>query len=173
MLIRREVAADRSAVRAVVGAAFAADSNAQDEPIEVRLLDALRASPAWIPELSLVAEDMDGAVVGHVVCTRASVADRPVVALGPLAVAPARQRLGAGSALMHAVVGASDALGEPLVGLLGHLDYYPRFGFVPAEELGIHPPVAEWGAHFQVRTLSAYDTGLRGSFRYAKPFEDL
>ncbi len=74
---------------------------------------------------------------------------------------------------MHAVLGAADALGEPVVVLLGHTDYYPRFGFRPAAELGIEPPVAEWGAHFQARPLSAYDPGLRGPFRYAAPFDDL
>jgi putative acetyltransferase len=97
----------------------------------------------------------------------------PALGLGPLAVAPVAQRRGAGSALMHAVLGAADALDEGLVALLGHTDYYPRFGFRPAGELGITPPVAEWASHFQVRALSAYEPDLRGSFRYPPPFEEL
>jgi putative acetyltransferase len=74
---------------------------------------------------------------------------------------------------MHAVLGAADALDEPLVALLGHPDYYPRFGFRPAGELGITPPVADWAPYFQARTLSAYQPDLRGAFRYARPFEEL
>jgi putative acetyltransferase len=54
-------------------------------------------------------------VIGHVLGTRGHVAQDPVVALGPLAVRPDRQKNGVGSALMHAVLGAADALGEPLV----------------------------------------------------------
>ena len=80
---------------------------------------------------------------------------------------------GVGSALMHAVLGAADALEEPLVALLGHTEYYPRFGFRPAAELGVDPPVEDWAPHFQVRTLGAYSPGLRGVFRYAPAFNDL
>ena len=120
----------------------------------------------------MVAED-DGQIVGYVVCSRAWVEEHPVLGLGPLAVSPQSQRTGVGSALMHAVLDEADALGEPLVVLLGHTDYYPQFGFRPASELGIVPPVAEWGAHFQARPMSAYDPAIRGTFRYAAPFNDL
>jgi putative acetyltransferase len=74
---------------------------------------------------------------------------------------------------MHAVLGAADALDEPVVVLLGHTEYYPRFGFRPADELGITPSVAEWGSHLQARTLTAYQPDLRGMFRYAQAFSDL
>ncbi len=58
----------------------------------------------------------------------------------------------------------------PIVVLLGHVDYYPRFGFRPAAELGITPPDPQWGKHFMARPLSTYDPTLRGPFAYAKPF---
>ena len=76
---------------------------------------------------------------------------------------------------MHAALGAADALGEPLVVLLGHTDYYPQFGFRAAAELGIVVAAsAAWGAHFQARPMmSAYDPAIRGAFRYAAPFNDL
>ena len=74
---------------------------------------------------------------------------------------------------MHAVIGAADALDEPLIGLLGSLDYYPRFGFQPAERLGITPDRAEWADHFQVRPLTAYDSRILGEFHYAEPFYTL
>lgn len=139
--------------------------------MEAPLVDWLRASSAWIPELSLVAVDSSADVVGHVVCTRATVGSAPVLALGPLSVRPGWQRLGIGKALMHAVLGAGDALGEPLVALLGSTGYYPRFGFRPAGEYGITPARPEWTGHFQVRTLTAYDPAVRGEFAYPEPFD--
>jgi putative acetyltransferase len=129
VLIKREQTADEAAIAEVHAAAFTGD-------VEKNLVTALRASDAWLPPLSLVAFD-DGRVVGHVVCTRAHVARTPVLGLGPLGVLPSHQKRGVGSALMHAVLGAADALGEPVVVLLGHTEYYPRFGFRPASEYGI------------------------------------
>jgi len=173
MRIRRDGAADHAAVRAVLAGAFRDPAAPQATPVEVGLVDALRASAEWLPPLSLVAESTEGEVVGYVVCTRGWVDGRPALGLGPLAVSPAEQGRGAGSALMHAVLAAADALEEPLVALLGHTGYYPRFGFRPAHELGVSPPVQAWAPHFQVRALSAYEPDLCGTFRYARPFDDL
>ncbi|GAA1257544.1 N-acetyltransferase [Sphaerisporangium rubeum] len=173
MLVRRETPADVPEIHAVHLAAFAAAYAPDTVPPEAGLVDALRACDAWLPELSLVAQDPDGTVIGHVVCTRAHVGTRPVLGLGPLGVLPARQREGTGHALMHAVLGAADALGEPLVVLLGHQDYYPRFGFRPAADLGVTPPVPAWAPHFQARTLTTHTPDLRGPFTYAAPFQDL
>jgi putative acetyltransferase len=74
---------------------------------------------------------------------------------------------------MRAALGAADALGYPVVVLLGHLDYYPRFGFQAASTLGIVPTDPAWGDHFQARTLSTWSPELAGLFRYASPFDDL
>jgi putative acetyltransferase len=75
---------------------------------------------------------------------------------------------------MHAVLGAADALGEPLVALLGDPAYYRWFGFVTATDRGVTPPVEAWGVHFQVRTLTSYDPARHtGAFAYATPFEGL
>ncbi len=158
------------AIRAVHRDAFGSADG--DGSVEAGLVDALRVGAEWIEELSLVAE-AGGEIVGHVVCSRAWIGAAEVLGLGPLGVRKPWQRGGIGSALMHAVLAAADALAEPMVVLLGHTDYYPRFGFRPARELGIMPPVAEWGAHFQVRTLTRYDPGTRGDFVYAEPFRSL
>jgi putative acetyltransferase len=171
-LIRRELPADVDDVRQIVDAAFTRQPLPGSIPVEVALVDALRATDEWIPALSMVAE-VDGKIVGYVVCSRAWVDERPVLGLGPLAVSPESQRAGVGAALMHAVLDAADVLGESLVVLLGHTDYYPRFGFRAASELGIVSPVGEWGAHFQARPMAAYDPAIRGPFRYAEPFNDL
>lgn len=168
MLIRRETPEDVPAVRDVTTAAF--DRTDVPVPVEVTLLDELRESEGWLPALSLVAVAAQGSVLGHVVCTRGHVAGRPVLGLGPLSVHPRQQRQGVGSALMHAVLGAADALGEPLVALLGDPGYYRRFGFHGAEERGVTPPEPKWGSYFQVRTLTAYEPELRGTFAYAEPF---
>ncbi|MBM0226538.1 MULTISPECIES: GNAT family N-acetyltransferase [Micromonospora] len=174
MLIRRETPADVDAIRAVHSAAFAKADAPEAVPVEATLVDALRADDGWLPALSLVATDSGGEVVGHVVCTRGTVAGAPVaLGLGPLGVLPAWQRRGVGSALMHAVLGAADALGEPLVVLLGHPEYYPRFGFRPAVELGVTPP-GPWGPRFfMARPLGAWQPTIRGEFAYVKPFADL
>jgi putative acetyltransferase len=165
MLIRRECPDDIAAIRDVHRAAFASDG----EPMEVRLVDALRESDAWIPALSWVAE-LDGTVVGHVVSTRGHVDDAPAVGLGPLGVRPELQGKGVGSALMYASIGAADALDEPLIALLGAPEYYGRFGFVAGTRCAIQPPDSNWGVHFQVRTLTAWRPSVSGTFQYAAPF---
>jgi putative acetyltransferase len=174
VLIRRETAADVPDVRAVVEAAFVRPEEPAVVPDEVRLLDALRDDPGWEPALSLVATAPEGgAVLGHVVCTWGSVDRTPTLGLGPLAVRPDHQRRGVGAALVHAVLGAADACGAPLVALLGSPAYYGRFGFVPATHLGVAAPDPAWGEYFQARPLHAYDPALRGTFAYAAPFAAL
>jgi putative acetyltransferase len=172
VLIRRERPDDVDVIRAVTAAAFGRDD------VEAPLIDRLRAGDAWLPSLSLVAVDGDGAaggdeVVGHVVCSRARIGAMPVLGLGPLSVRPDRQRQGVGLALMHAVLGAADALDEPLVALLGDPRYYARFRFRRGEEYGIEPPQAEWRPHFQVRALAGYRPEIRGRFAYASAFDEV
>jgi putative acetyltransferase len=194
MLIRRETPEDIAAIHAVTKVAFTKPN--QPAPVEADLVDWLRADEGWIPALSMVAV-IDGEIAGHVVCTRAWITPSTAVAgdaaasgladrsgrgrvsestalgLGPLSVHPSHQRRGVGLALMHAVLGAADALGESLVALLGSPDYYSRFGFAPAAALGIEAPDSQWGHYFQARTLSSYDGTQSGTFRYAEPFSRL
>jgi putative acetyltransferase len=167
--VRREHDRDREASRSIHVAAFGKGAG---EPAEAGLLDALRTCDGWLDRFSLIAE-IDGVVVGHSVCTRAFVGRSPVLALGPIAVRPDLQRSGIGHALMHAMIGAADAADEPLIGLLGSLTYYARFGFVPSGSLGIDPPDPGWGEHFQVLPLTNYVESIRGSFEYPAPFDEL
>lgn len=177
VMIRPECADDVEAIRAITAAAFrTAEHSAPPvepggDPGEAVLVGWLRDDSGWIRELSLVAVE-GGRVIGHVVASRAYVDDEAALGLGPLSVLPDRQRRGVGSALMHAVLGAADALGEPLVGLLGEPAYYSRFGFVPASSTAVMSPDPAWGDYFQIRTLARFD-GRSGRFRYAEPFDRL
>lgn len=160
----------------MVSSAFAGPEAApRPPPAEVGLLDQLRADRGWLPALSLVAiepgdaGESEDTVVGHVVCTRGAVDGAPGLGLGPLAVRPDRQEQGVGAALMHAVLGAAEALGEPYVALLGEPAYYRRFGFRPSALYGVEPPDARWGDYFQMRLLTVHRP-LRGTFSYAEPF---
>jgi putative acetyltransferase len=171
MLIRRETPADAGSIRAVITAAFTLPGPPGAAPPEATLVDELRAGPAWLPPLSLVACAPGGDIVGHVLCTRGQLDGQPALGLAPLSVHPGHQRRGVGSALMHAVLGAADALGEPLAALLGDPAYYARFGFVPARDYRIRPPVPGWEPHFQVRALTAYQDSLSGTFRYPGAFD--
>ncbi|MBA8826875.1 putative acetyltransferase [Saccharopolyspora lacisalsi] len=169
MLIRRELPQDAAAVHAVHAAAFHRPELPESTPREAPLVDELRDTSEWLPRLSLVA--VEETVVGHVVCSRGRIDDHAALGLGPIGVLPAHQRRGVGSALMRAVLGAADALDEPIVVLLGSPNYYPRFGFGPAAEHGIHPPVAEWEPAFQACPLTGHDPEVRGTFRYPAPFD--
>jgi putative acetyltransferase len=168
--LRPEGPDDAEPIRRVHRAAFDRPG-LPDGPPEVALTDQLRASPEYIPAFSLVAE-VDAAVVGHVIATRARLGPgaAPVLGLGPLGVLPAHQRQGVGQALMHAVIAATEEMGEPMIVLLGSPAYYQRFGFELSSAFGIDPPDPDWAPHFQVRPGRTYDPSLRGRFTYAEPF---
>ena len=173
MLIRRETPEDRAAVHAVHADAFRRAPE-DPEPVEARLVDDLRADGDLIGALSLVAI-RDGEVVGHVCGSPARLGTdtTAAVGLGPLGVRRNHHRTGVGSALVHTILGAADALGYGLVVLLGSPDYYHRFGFVLATKFGVVPPDPAWVPHFQVRSLTAYQPSQTGDFRYAPAFERL
>jgi putative acetyltransferase len=170
--VRQERKGDRAAIGRIVTAAFGRKN-------EARLVEALRASDAWVPELSLVAEE-DRSAVGYVALTRASIrtvgGDVGLLALAPLAVSPEFQRRGIGGALVNASLQIAAARGERAVVLIGHPSYYPRFGFVPAAPLGLTSTFAQ-GEHaesFFARELKGGAlTGVEGAVLFALPFDAL
>ena len=130
MRIRTARPEDAAGIRAVNVSAFGTTAEAD-------LIDALceRATPI----ISLVADD-DGAIIGHILFTPMTLdADRDlkVMGLAPMAVAEVRQRQGIGTALVHAGLDECWQLGTAAVAVLGHAEYYPRFGFVPASKFGL------------------------------------
>ena len=95
-----------------------------------------------------------------------------VLSLSPLAVAPAVQHQGVGSALVPAALAAAEARGEPLVVLEGSPVYYGRFGFVDCRPFGITIDLPEWAPREagQVYRLSGYDPAVRGHVVYPPAF---
>jgi len=126
---------DEHGLTPLLDAAFGGDA-------ESRIVNGLRADEsAWIPELSLGA--FDGAqLVGYALLSRVGVGEqgRPALALGPVAVAPHRQREGIGARLTQELLSRATAMGEGAAIVLGHPGFYGPLGFVPAAERGIAAP---------------------------------
>jgi putative acetyltransferase len=174
VIVREQKAEDYEAIRHVYAEAFRRPRFREPKPPgsvppEVGLFEALWEAGDTIPELSFTALTNSG-VVGHITASRATVATNPVVAVGPIGVLPDHQGTGIGSALMDALLAAADAAHVPLIVLLGAPQYYSRFGFRPAEDLGVISPEPEWGDAFQVRPLNAYTASVAGRFQYAAAF---
>lgn len=94
-----------------------------------------------IPELSLVAQVKDKAIVGHIICSKAVVKNEnialPVLDFGPLSVQPEYQRQGIGKALVRAMIARAKELDHGAVLFFGRPEYYPQFGFKEAAVYGI------------------------------------
>jgi putative acetyltransferase len=148
MVIRAEITADWPAIYDVNARAFGRDN-------EARLVEALRASDAFIAELSLVAVD-NGRVVGHILFSPIHIrtADRevPALALAPMAVLPEQQRRGVGAALIRHGLQECRQRGHQIVVVVGHPNYYPRFGFSTARARGLEAPYPD--AAFMVQELT-------------------
>jgi len=127
---------------------------------EAELVDAIRASADFVPELSLVAVAAEGSVLGHILLS--VVGFRPdrdgaprgrALALAPLAVLTPHAGRGIGSALTTEALSVADGRDEAFAAVLGDPGFYARFGFGPAGEAGIRSPYDEAGPAYQVRPL--------------------
>jgi putative acetyltransferase len=122
-VVRPATPADYAAIRRVEAAAFERDD-------EAGMVEAVRAEGAVLVEL---VEDLDGEIVGHILFSRMTTKPaRFVAGLAPVAVSPAAQSRGIGAALCRAGIEALKGMGVEAVVVLGHPDYYPRFGFSTA-----------------------------------------
>ncbi len=167
MTIRPERPEDASRIREVHQRAFG-------QPAEAELVEKLRASGC--ESLSLVADD--DTVVGHILFTPLVVEgpERRVVGMGlaPMAVLPDRQRQGIGSQLVTLGLEVLRARGCPFVVVVGHPEYYPRFGFEPASKHGL---ASQWegmpDAAFMVLVLDVGAmAGATGVARYREEFNE-
>ena len=140
------------------------------------LVDRIRSSEHYVPELSFVAE-RNGKIVGHVMLSHVDLVGAEsahrILTLSPLSVAPEEQGRGIGGSLIRTAIAAADARGEPLVVLEGSPLYYPRFGFRPAKELGISIHLPDWAPEeaAMVHPLTSYDPSMRGEVVYPPAFD--
>lgn len=171
LVIRRERPADHQPTMDLHDAAFGVPAGRGASP-QREVLQGLRADGSLIDELTFVAE-LEGEVVGHVVCSRAALAGAPTVGVGPLGVRPAVQQQGIGAALLMAVVASADRIAEPVLVLHGDPEYFGFFGFRAASALGITPLEAAGDTTFQALPLRAWRARMAGDFRYPSAWRRL
>lgn len=167
IIVRQETESDYAEVYQLISEAFVsaehADGNEQD------LVEALRKSEAFIPELSLVAE-IDGKLAGHILFTKMKVGVDFALALAPLSVKPEFQRMGVGTALIRTGHPIAGSLGWSWSLVLGSTQYYQRFGYILTEKYGIQAPEGIPANHFMMAKLRSDARPLSGAVAYAKEF---
>ena len=170
MLIRNETPADEAAVRAVNLAAF-------DTPAEADLVERLRGHT--FPYLSLVAAKK-GLIVGHVMFMPVRLPSHPrarIMGLAPMAVLPDYQRCVVGGALIEEGLMQARTLGAGAVVVLGHPDYYSRFGFDPASQHAIDCEYVKSGeapeaAFMIIELVPGHLIGMAGTVQYHAAFAE-
>lgn len=167
MRIRIETPKDYAETYHVVKRAFETAEHADGD--EQDLVNALRKGTAFLPELSLVAEENDR-IIGHILFTEAFVGSTAVLALSPLSVLPAFQQQGVGTALIEEGHRIARSLGYPYAVVLGSETYYPRTGYRPADHFGIFPPFEVSPENFMAIKLLENAPVLNGTMTYAKEF---
>jgi len=170
--IRQEIANDFESVFKLVEEAF--KTLQISDHTEQFLVDRLRKSEAFIPELSLVAVDGEK-VVGYILLTKVNICNNDkkfeALTLAPVAVLPAYQNLGIGGKLIKQVHAAALKLGFGAVILVGHPDYYPRFGYKKASDFGIRQPFdAPDECCMAIELYEGSLSGITGIVEYSKAF---
>lgn len=169
VIIRTETEQDLEQIRQVNIEAF---GNRNDE---ADLVDRIRSSDGYIPELSIVAE-RNGEIIGHILLSKAEIVreeeSREVIVLAPIAVKPDDQKRGIGKRLITEGLLRCKGLGYSLVLLIGHPSYYPKFGFKPARPFGLELKQFQVSDDvFMVCELKEHELGrVKGELRYPKAF---
>lgn len=166
MIVREEHEPEREAANRIHRRAFGREA-------EAVIAARIRASDRFVPQLSLVAVDDGGTIVGHVLVSYVDLegSQQSLLQLGPIAVEPARQRQGIGGMLVRAALTRAAELNAPLVLVEGSPDYYGRFGFVRADELGLLPPEGSPASAFQVAVLDRDRPNPHGRVAYPPAFD--
>ncbi|KMY48749.1 GNAT family N-acetyltransferase [Peribacillus loiseleuriae] len=170
--IKQETSSDYRTVETLIKSAF--ETAEYTDHDEHNLVARLRKSDALIPELSLLAM-IENDIVGHILFTKVTIHNgkekRLSLALAPVAVLPNYQGKGIGSKLILEGINRAKSLGFGSVIVLGHKDYYPRFGFVPASKYGIMAPFEVPNEAFMALELkSGALHSVTGTVEYAKEF---
>ena len=168
-LIRTEKRNDAEAIHEVNRLAF----GQEDESLLIRRI---RNSSCFIPDLSLVAEK-DGKIVGHILFSSISIETKkgqiPALSLAPMAVLPAFQNQGIGSKLVREGLARSHRLGHKIIVVIGHPEYYPRFGFMSARTKGLEVSFPLPDEAFMVHELVPQALeGIQGTVKYPPEFDD-
>ncbi len=168
LTIRPAVAEEFPAVRRLLDEAFG-------QPDEGQLVEKLWSSSAYIPELSLIGLTENGEAVGYILFTHIHIRQGeqhyPSLALAPMAVWPDFQKMGIGEQLIRSGLEQAKQLGHESVIVLGHADYYPRFGFDRASRWGISCPLPVPDEVFMAQELvSGCLEGKNGQVLYSAPF---
>lgn len=167
MTIRTEQQADYESVYQVVKNAF--ETAEQSDGNEQDLVNALRQSSAFIPELSLVSE-IKGKIVGHIMFTKLQIGGHTALALAPLSVLPQYQRQGIATSLILEGHKIAQSLGYSYSVVLGSEKYYPRIGYLPAETYGIQPCFEVPSKNFMAYKLCENAPIISGIVKYAEEF---
>ena len=170
--VRQETEEDYLAVFELVEGAFL--SAPHSDHTEHFLVERLRKSSGFIPELSLVAE-IAGKVVGHILFTPVHIThsqqSHVALSLAPVAVHPDYQRMGIGRRLILAGHEIAKQLGYTSVVLVGHADYYPKFGYQQANSFGITFPFDLAPENALVKELTEQAlSGIQGMVEYPSAF---
>lgn len=171
--IRQERNGERMTVCKLVETAFA-DMKESDHQ-EHHLVYRLHQSDTFIPELSLVAETDEGKIVGYILLTKVEITSENGVttslAVAPLAVHPEYQSNGIGGMLLREAHRIAAAIGFGTAVLLGHKNYYPRFGYREAAVHGIKFPFDVPSEYCQVIELRPGALkGINGMVHYPAIF---
>ncbi len=172
--IREEYQADHDAVFALIEKAF--EKLALSDHREQFLVQRLRKSAAFVPELSMVAET-ERKIVGHILLTKLKIKNGQdefdSLALAPVSVLPEYQGKGVGSMLIQEAHKKARTLGYQSIVLLGHEKYYPKFGYKPAHNFGIECPfdLPKENCMAIELTENGLD-GVYGTVEYAKEFSE-
>lgn len=139
------------------------------------LTHCLWEDPAYLPELSLLAE-AEGEVIGAILYARAALhtPDGPIPTLlfGPLAVIPAYQRQGVGGQLLTRSMALAREAGWGHIFITGVPAYYPRFGFRTADTFGVAmPDGSNFDAFMGIELMPGALRGLGGTFHEPPVFD--
>lgn len=141
---------------------------------ESKMAERIRISEGFIPELSLIATEKDGSLIGHALFSKAEVMNEDrrydVIVLGPIAVAPSHQRQGIGGSLIREGLRLSAEHGFSHVFLIGHPSYYPKFGFEPARPHGFDLRQFEVPDEVFMVNILCQDAEIKGELRYPQAF---
>lgn len=173
LTIRSEVPQDYESVNTATKAAFLKAEHTDGN--EHNLVARLRQSISFNPNLSLVAE-INTQIVGHILFTPIQILSdsgiaHPSLALAPVSVSPEFQKIGIGAALIQEGHKIAKEQGYPSVILLGHPAYYPKFGYKPASQWGIHAPFEVPDEAFMALELIEGSLAkVSGTVKYPKEF---